>query len=472
MKNIAQLRSVLFIFGFIFLSSCELNESSGDVSDFFIKYYGGTQSDFSVDIIDNPRGGFYILGESISEDFLTRNYGGLISQWQNEIILIDIDEHGNQRRVILLTDSIFHNGNNAPLDRNAAASEVLIDDEGNILVLGHIPITHSVNETSVDHFQILVTKLSGVTQAIIWKKLYGDTLNHQGSVLEYADELSSSMKLLPDGYLVVGTTNKSDLQKTGSVPVTNPSFADFSDILLIKLDFDGNVVWETKIGFRGNDEGRDAFVDNDGSIVVIGKSRRITNSDDQGADVYVAKLDEGGAPINDYSSEYLGDEDPIKIIRADDSLSFIVIGNIGVELSIADIYQNEVDERYGFFLRLNNSLVERKYSVIGNEEENLFVNNLFDIVQLPDATFTLCGVSIASGVNTLSDPQLMYINISRLGDVDYGSIHTVGGRGIDVAVSMIPQPQSNRIHTAAIVDFDGSSTMISLIKSDLYGRVN
>ncbi|MEM8910012.1 MAG: hypothetical protein AAGD05_19335, partial [Bacteroidota bacterium] len=72
------------------------------------------------------------------------------------------------------------------------------------------------------------------------------------------------VKVLPDGgYLVVGTTQSSNL---------DPGKRGKTDAWLIKLDELGNLVWSKTYGADGNDFAKAAWINPDGTILVLGYS--------------------------------------------------------------------------------------------------------------------------------------------------------------------------------------------------------
>jgi hypothetical protein len=114
----------------------------------------------------------------------------------------------------------------------------------------------------------LTPQTSNVPQAKSWQRTYGGSKN---------DGASSIQQTKDGGYIVAGYTK---------------SFgAGGSDVYIIKLDENGNIVWEETYGGRNDDGASSIQQTTDGGYIVAGG----TNSYGAGgSDVYIIKLDENG----------------------------------------------------------------------------------------------------------------------------------------------------------------------------------
>ncbi len=155
-----------------------------------------------------------------------------------------------------------------------------IDALGNIVACGY---SHSGNgditgaKGGSDGF---VVKLDPAG-SVLWKKNFGGT----------ADEGCNAIVAVPDGgYVFVGYT-QSALGDVG----TPKGDADF---WIVKLNTNGNIVWKNSFGGSGNDRAYAIAIDTDGGYVITGR----TDSDDGdvmsghkgGTDIWLIKVDVDG----------------------------------------------------------------------------------------------------------------------------------------------------------------------------------
>ena len=102
----------------------------------------------------------------------------------------------------------------------------------------------------------------------VWQKTY------DGSNYDWAYSIQQTKD---GGYIVAGETN---------------SFgAGDRDVYIIKLDENGNKVWEKTFGGSGDDYARSIQQTNDGGYIVVGGTNSFGAG---GADVYVIKMDSVG----------------------------------------------------------------------------------------------------------------------------------------------------------------------------------
>ncbi|MBP9883392.1 MAG: T9SS type A sorting domain-containing protein [Chitinophagales bacterium] len=149
----------------------------------------------------------------------------------------------------------------------------------------------------------------------MWQKSFG------GSGFEWAnDALENS-----DGSLMIaGSTTSVD----GDVSANYSAYPYEHDIWLIKLDANGNLLWERNFGGSGKDECRSFRKTNDGNYCLSGSttSTDFDVSDNNGAsDFWLIKIDTGGTII--WQQTYGGnkEEESYAVAALADS-SFAIIG--------------------------------------------------------------------------------------------------------------------------------------------------
>ena len=104
----------------------------------------------------------------------------------------------------------------------------------------------------------------------IWEKTFGGLLNGE----------TDALQVLPDGSIIV-------VGRIGS-------FEAGWDVYVLKLDKNGNKVWEKTFGGSGNDGANALHILSDGTIIVAGYKGSYGVLD---PDVYILKLDKNGSKI-------------------------------------------------------------------------------------------------------------------------------------------------------------------------------
>lgn len=158
------------------------------------------------------------------------------------------------------------------------------------------------NETTVD-------KKNTFKAALVWSKTYGGSL----------EENTNSVVTTSDGgMLILGhtTSNDGDIVKTYSL----------TDILLTKLDAEGNLIWTKTIGGSLNDYGMSIIATNDGNYAIAGYSA--SNDGDVPGNVgqhdfFISKITEQGNIIWSRNYGFSGHDHGHKMIQTKDGGFFI-----------------------------------------------------------------------------------------------------------------------------------------------------
>lgn len=232
----------------------------------FQKVYGGYSYDQGNDLIQMADTGYLLLCTSNSFSA------------SSDIYLLKVDKMGNyewQRT---------YGGNEIE-----GACKIKFTNDGNIVMAGH---TSSFTSNSYD-FYLIKANLLGDT---IWTKHYG------GSEWDFANSMDTCSD---GGFILAGKT-----YDTGN---------EFSDMLIIKVDANGNEQWQKKIG--GNkDDVANAIVTVPDGYLICGSSKSNGNG---GSDIYVAKIDLNGNVVweNYYGDQY-DDEGTGIYLSIDNSIMF------------------------------------------------------------------------------------------------------------------------------------------------------
>ncbi|MDK2886881.1 MAG: hypothetical protein PWP54_1459, partial [Thermosipho sp. (in: thermotogales)] len=224
--------------------------------------YGGSSNDLGYSILKTVDGGYVVVGYTNSNDYdIKNNFGGF------DFMLLKLDKNGKLEWERTyggsgydLAYSIDHTQDNGYIIAGYTNS-----NDGNIL-------------ENKGEFDAWIIKLDNLGN-IIWQKTFGS------SGIDFA----KSIKQTKDGgYIVAGWTTSND----GDIEFNN----GFSDYWILKLDDKGKIVWQKVLGGSNQDIAESITEVKDGYIVV-GHS----NSNDGDVkenkgkdDVWIVKLDFNG----------------------------------------------------------------------------------------------------------------------------------------------------------------------------------
>jgi len=264
-----------------------------DIKVYWQKKIGGFNDDYGYGIAVDGSGNVYLNGYQNSDSYGSNDYG-----------VIKLDNDGN----ILWQKKIGGTGN----DYGWA---IAVDGNGNVYVTGY---QNSDSYGSVDYG---VIKLD-TNGNILWQKKIGGVSSDFGNAIavdssgnvylngyqesdDYGDGGTDYgvVKLDTNGNLLwqkkIGGTGYDRgyaiaVDGSGNVYVNGYQETDNygnRDYGVIKLDTNGNILWQKKIGGTGNDYGQDIAVDSSGNVYVTGHQE----SDSYGLyDYGVIKLDSSG----------------------------------------------------------------------------------------------------------------------------------------------------------------------------------
>lgn len=263
-----------------------------------------------------------------------------------------------------------------------APRDILQTPDGGYIFTGY---THS-NDHDVSgnngERDIWVVKLTNQKE-IEWQKCIGGSDWDQGIKIISLDDNS---------FMILGVTKSSD----GDISGNHGGY----DGLLIKLDLDGNILWQTCYGGEGHDYFSDISQTSDGGCIIVGSSRSdfidgISTENNGSSDCWIVKLDNLGSI--EWFKIYGGHhEDAMRNIIETDDGGYIVAGStwsndgdiIGFKggtdgwiLKLDDIGNIEWNKCYGgsgmdrisSIIKLNNSYLLTGHS---DSEDGDITNNL------------------------------------------------------------------------------------------------
>lgn len=308
----------------------------------FIRTFGGNYDDKSFSVVQTGDTGYAAVGHTYS-------YGAGQDAW-----LVKTDEHGNEL------------WNNTYAFRiNETATYIIETSDGGFVFTGS---TFSFNQG----YDLIIIKTDG-TGTQIWQEEYND------HVTSYLTAIGQCIQELPDGGFIVtgysGFLEYDDIDmwtiRTNSEgddiwnKLSNDLYSDWgyslkllddggfilagaktfsstgpSDVWLVKLDADGNEIWNQQYGYTGADQAREVLVNDDGSLAIAGslsfptiKHFWLIKTDDQGNFLWsnifggsgndvcyaAAKTEDGGYILAGYTESYGNGSKDAWLVKTDEN---------------------------------------------------------------------------------------------------------------------------------------------------------
>jgi hypothetical protein len=259
------------------------------------KAYGGSQFDQPYKILNAPDGGYYIAGQTPSQDGDIK-----IPHGNTDLFVFKIDVNGN-----LVWEKQFGGNNDELYGTIAACSDggYILCSSSNSAKSGDVISSHGQ-----DDFFVVKMDANGNK---IWAKTYGGSNNDvPRSVIGDAD----------GGCIITGYTNSGDGDLAG-----HRTSIDF-DMWVVKLNKNGQIVWQTTLGGTGVDKGRNVVRLPNGNIV-IGGTTDSSDGDVNGKrgsnDIWVVMLNNAGKKLwqKTFGTSY-PDENEDLAVASDGSIVF------------------------------------------------------------------------------------------------------------------------------------------------------
>lgn len=232
------------------------------------RIFGGTTSDYGYSITTTLDGGILITGinESNGGDFEGITKGG------GDIFVIKLDRDGDVLWIKTYGGKSKEYG-----------QSITTTSDGGVLIIG----STSSNDGDFEgmkkgELDICAIKLD-TDGELLWKKTFG------GSKADYG---SSIVTTTDGGVLITGTTSSNDGDFVGE------KHGGRMDVVVIKLDRDGNVMWMKTFGGTSDEIGRSITTTSDGGILITGGASSL-DGDFEGMirgqwDIFIFKLDGDG----------------------------------------------------------------------------------------------------------------------------------------------------------------------------------
>lgn len=228
----------------------------------FQKSWGGSNFDFFNSGIVTTDGNIVVVGGTNSSDA-----DGIVSNGDRDAIIVQYDKNGN-----LIWQKNW-GGNN--LD---SFGHVIEGTDGFYYVVGYFNSTNIDGVVNNGDSDIIILKYD-ISGNLIWEKSFGGS----------REDTSAKILEVNDGLIIIGKYWSTDIDG-----LTNKGRYD---CLLLKIDFDGNLIWKKGWGGNSGEFFNDIKIDKNGNIVIVGKydSTDIDNHPLVGSyDAIVIKLDSDG----------------------------------------------------------------------------------------------------------------------------------------------------------------------------------
>lgn len=210
--------------------------------------FGFSGHDHSYDILQTEDGGFFFVGfldiTSARADGYSEKGGSLTRHGVGEFWGTKIDAEGNieWRR--------YFGGTN-----NDRAHSVVQSEDGGFVMAGFTESNDFDIKNSRGSYDFWVLKIDN-SGSLVWESSFG------GSGIEIAYDIANTRD---NGYVITGNTfsNDTDIAKNHGE----------SDIWLIKIDDEGNLLWEKTYGGTQFDAAQSVQESADGGLIITGNSK-------------------------------------------------------------------------------------------------------------------------------------------------------------------------------------------------------
>jgi hypothetical protein len=257
---------------------------------------------------------------------------------------------------------------------------------------------------------------------LIWEKNFGGTdYDYAESIIETSDR----------GYAIVGMTNS-----FGAIE---------EDIYLLKLDVDGNLIWEKRFGGKGYDEAFSIKETSDGGYIICGGTNP---SPEEDFDIYLLRLNRDGEMI--WEKTIGGDDEEMgRVVLLTSDGGFLVLA-----------YKGSEEDRDIYLLKLNKdgNILWEKILDIDISVFPISMNKISD------------GGYIFSGYTGIADAYSAYVaKLDEEGNLIWDK--TLGGSGWDVAIGVKETTDRCYIVVGRTNAPESEGTDVWILKLDVDGNL-
>ena len=289
-----------------------------------------------------------------------------------------------------------------------------------------------------DDSNLVPIKLTG---EIEWQKTFGGANDDIArAIIETSDK----------GYAIIGYTNSIDGDITDKTVAEN-------DFWVLKLDANGIVEWQKTYGGSGDDQGRAIIQTLDGGYAITGPSKSADGdgSNNEGQhDHWIVKLDAQGNILWEKSHGFSGHDHSRSILQTNDGGYFIggyldvtASGGLGNETVTT---KHGVGEFWAQKLDATGNLEWRRYFGGTNNDR------IFKVLQAHDGNFLLIGSSESEDFdinNGNGSYDVWVIKIDTKGSMLWEK--SFGGSGIDSGHAAVKSNDGNYLIAGTAISTDG-----------------
>ncbi len=361
--------------------------------------FGGSENDFAEQLLPASDGGYIIAGASASSDQDVASNNGGDDMW-----IIKIDTDGN-----LVWEQNYGGSSN-----DYAWSAAPVNDGGYVMAGFTLSSDLDVGgNNGINDYWIVKVDSDG---DLIWEQNYG------GSSLETAYSITQTTD---DGYIVAGFSRSSNID----VSANNGE----RDFWIIKLDTNGDLTWEQNYGGAGIDIAYDIAQTSDGGYIVAGTSQssdQDVSSNNGGDDYWIVKLDANGDLVWEENFGGTGTDFPSDILPTSDG-GYIALGQSNS--SDLDVGANNGgDDCWIIKLDADGNLEwERNYGGSGDDYGDELLETDDGYIVAVESTSSDQDVMENNG-----ESDYWIIKLDFNGDLVWEQ--NFGGSGIDLVESLVP----------------------------------
>jgi hypothetical protein len=305
-------KGMYFIIAAFALVSCEklkdyfpiLHEQQPE----FSKVYGGTDFDEALSIVISPDGGYLFLGTTGSNDGDVSGNHGSSDMW-----IVKLDKSGNKEWQKTFGGSAFD-----------GATSIIRSWDGGYMVAGVTGSNDGDITYNHGNFDIWIIDLD-LQGNIKWQKTFG------GAEQEYLRSFSTTND---GGYIFTSYTLSND----GDVSGNHGNW----DVWVVKLDKEGSIIWQKTLGGSDGEEAGSIINSSDGGYITACLTRshdgNVSGYHGNG-DIWIVKLNEDGNIMWQRTLGGTYEDDAGSITEASDG--YVVVG--GTSSSDGDVNGHPVN---------------------------------------------------------------------------------------------------------------------------------
>ncbi len=328
------------------------------------KTYGGSKDDKAYQIIETNDNGFAIVGYNKSDDGdLTSNEGF------EDVWVLKTDATGN---ILWKTTTGFSGSDQGFSLIQTADGGYFVGSIIDVTASGGQGNSRSSSRHAGGDYWGIKLNSSG---SIEWRKYFGGTNT----------DTCYGVAETSDGYIMIGSSDSNDVDIKN-----NKGSYDFS---IVKVDKVGALIWEKSFGGDEIDEARGITSTSDGNFIVVGDTRSSTKDvtkNNGGADLWAIKIDTNGDLI--WQKNYGGSSfDVGRSINKTLDGGFIISGSSrSADNDIINKGQNDA-----WILKIDNNGNQQWQKTIGGTD----IDFCYDAIELSNGNIIAVGESSSSNLD-------------------------------------------------------------------------